>query len=307
MSFFLWSLYMDVLEYFPNNIRMCLLKEINSRNYKFLEEIRIRVNRPIILKFNNEIRKLEYIITTEDILRILEYITENSMYSYQKQICEGYITLRGGHRVGISGNVVVENDKVININYIYSLNFRISKEIIGVANEISKYIYENGNVNNTLIISSPGAGKTTILRDLIRILSEYKTTGVVDERGEIAAMYKNIPQNNLGLQVDILNNIPKSIGMKMLIRSMAPEVICADEIGTKEDIEAIKYAVTSGVKGIFTAHGDSIESITHNPILRELINSNLIENIIILNKNDRKNIKYINNIKKNIDFQAKIV
>ena len=298
---------MDVLEYFPNNIRMCLLKEINVRNYKSLEEIRIRVNRPIILKFNNGLKKPEYIITTEDILRILEYITENSMYSYQKQICEGYITLRGGHRVGISGNVVVENDKVININYIYSLNFRISKEIIGVANEISKYIYENGNVNNTLIISSPGAGKTTILRDLIRILSEYKTTGVVDERGEIAAMYKNIPQNNLGLQVDILNNIPKSIGMKMLIRSMAPEVICADEIGTKEDIEAIKYAVTSGVKGIFTAHGDSIESITHNPILRELINSNLIENIIILNKNDRKNIKYINNIKKNIDFQAKIV
>ena len=115
-------------------------------------------------------------------------------------------------------------------------------------------------------------------------------------------MYKNVPQNNLGLQVDILNNIPKSIGMKMLIRSMSPEVICADEIGTKEDIEAIKYAVTSGVKGIFTAHGNSLEGIKHNPILKELIKENLIEKMIILDKNDRKNIKYINNINKNIDF-----
>ena len=298
---------MDILEYFPDNIKINLYKYINENNYKALEEIRIRVNRPIMLKFNNYFQQVNYIINTEDILRIMEYITENSIYSYQKQICEGFITLKGGHRVGISGNVVVENEKVININYIYSLNFRISKEIIGVAEKITKYVYENGNIKNTLIISPPGAGKTTILRDLIRILSEYRTIGIVDERGEIAAMYKNIPQNNLGLQVDILNNVPKSIGMKMLIRSMSPDVICADEIGTKEDIEAIKYAVTSGVKGIFTAHGDSLEDIKRNPILSELIRENLIEKIIILDKNDRKNIKYINNLNKDIDFQAKMV
>ena len=232
----------------------------------------------------------------------MQKITENSLYSYQKQISEGYITLKGGHRVGISGNVVMENEKVININYIYSLNFRIANEIIGTSNEVFKKIYNNGNILNSLILSPPGAGKTTLLRDLIRNISEFKTVGVVDERGEIAAMYKNVLQNNLGLQVDILNNIPKSIGMKMLIRSMAPEVICADEIGTKEDVEAIKYAVTSGVKGIFTAHGDNIETLKKNPILKELLKENLIEMIIILDKENRKNIKYINNINKNIDF-----
>lgn len=196
----------------------------------------------------------------------------------------------------------MEDDKVININYIYSLNFRIAKEIIGTSNEIFKQIYNNGNVLNTLIISLPGAGKTTILRDLIRNLSQYKTVGVVDERGEISAMYKNEPQNNLGMQVDILNNIPKSLGMKMLIRSMAPEIVCADEIGTEDDIKAIKYAVTSGVKGIFTAHGDNLEYIKKNPILKELLKENIIQLIIILNKENRKDVKYINNIDKNIDF-----
>ena len=290
---------MEILEYFPLHIKNELSKYINSNK---IEEIRVRNQRPIVFKFNNGLVKTEYIVKTEDILEIMQKITENSLYSYQKQISEGYITLKGGHRVGISGNVVMENEKVININYIYSLNFRIANEIIGTSNEVFKKIYNNGNILNSLILSPPGAGKTTLLRDLIRNISEFKTVGVVDERGEIAAMYKNVLQNNLGLQVDILNNIPKSIGMKMLIRSMAPEVICADEIGTKEDVEAIKNTVTSGVKGIFTAHGDNIETLKKNPILKELLKENLIEMIIILDKENRKNIKYINNINKNIDF-----
>ena len=282
---------LDILDYFPNYIKQELYNCINNNKEKLLEEIRIRVNKPIILKFNDGPQKINYNIQTEDILKIMQFITENSIYSYQKQICEGFITLKGGHRVGISGNVVTENEKVININYIYSLNFRIAKEIIGASNSILDSVYKNGKVYNTLIISPPGAGKTTILRDLIRNLSQYKTIGVVDERGEIAAMYKNVPQNNKGLQVDILNNVPKSIGMKMLIRSMAPEVICADEIGTQDDIEAIKFAVTSGVKGIFTAHGDNIQNIKQNPILSELLDKNLIEKVIVLNKeNERRNI-----------------
>ena len=281
----------DILDYFPVRIGQAIKNTFNKQNSKTLEEIRIRVSKPIILKLNNKDIIMEYKISTQDILEIIEKITENSIYSYQKQICDGFITLKGGHRVGISGNIVMENNKVININYIYSLNFRISRQILGVSNKIINEVIEGEKVNNTLIVSPPGAGKTTLLRDLIRIMSKDKTVGLVDERGEIAAMYKNEPQNDIGLKVDILSNVSKPIGMKMLVRSMAPEVICADEIGTKEDVEAIKYAVTSGVKGIFTAHGDSLESIKDNPILKELLELNLIDKVIILQKNDREHIQ----------------
>lgn len=282
---------MNILEYFPNKIVQAILNSINEKEIETLEEIRIRVSKPIILKLANKEIIVEYIVTTQDILEIVEKITENSMYSYQQQICSGYITLKGGHRVGISGNVVMEENKVINVNYIYSLNFRIARQIIGVAEKVVNEVMKNDEISNTLIISKPGAGKTTILRDLIRIISKTKTVGVVDERGEIAAMYKNEPQNDLGIKVDILSNISKSFGIKMLVRSMSPDVIVADEIGTKEDIEAIKYAVTSGVKGIFTAHANNIEDIKKSPILKELLDLNLIDKIIILDKNNRENIE----------------
>lgn len=282
---------MNILEYFPNKIVQAILNSINEKEIETLEEIRIRVLKPIILKLANKEILTEYIVTTQDILEIVEKITENSMYSYQQQICSGYITLKGGHRVGISGNVVMEENKVINVNYIYSLNFRIARQIIGVAEKVVNEVMKNDEISNTLIISKPGAGKTTILRDLIRIISKTKTVGVVDERGEIAAMYKNEPQNDLGIKVDILSNISKNLGIKMLVRSMSPDVIVADEIGTKEDIEAIKYAVTSGVKGIFTAHANNMEDIKKSPILKELLDLNLIDKIIILDKNNRENIE----------------
>ena len=284
---------MNVLEYFPCRIGQVIKENLSEEELKVLEEIRIRCCRPVVLKLRNNDKILNYIISTQDILEIVEKITENSMYSYQKQLCSGYITLKGGHRVGISGNVVMEEDKVININYIYSLNFRIARQIIGVSEKILSEVINNDNIYNTLIISPPGAGKTTILRDLIRNISKIKTVGVVDERGEITAMYKNEPQNDMGLKVDILSNVSKAIGMKILVRSMVPDLICADEIGTKEDIEAIKYAITSGVKWIFTAHGDSVENIQKSPILKELLELNIIDKIIILNKKDRDRLSII--------------
>src|SRR5699024_5950028 len=114
--------------------------------------------------------------------------------------------------------------------------------------------------------------------------------GIVDERGEIAAMYKGTPQNDVGKRTDILDNISKDKGLKMLIRAMCPQVVVADEIGTKEDIEAIKYAVTSGVKGIFTAHGGNLDDVLLNPILKELYNLNIIERTILISSNREINL-----------------
>ena len=188
---------------------------------------------------------------------------------------------------GITGNAVMKDGKVANINYISSLNFRIAKQVIGASNKVIKYIIneEENSVYSTLIVSPPGAGKTTILRDLIRKISNgieqigYQgiNVGVVDERGEIAAMYRGSPQNDVGMRTDVLDNVSKSVGLSMLIRSMAPKVIAADEIGNKDEIKPIMYAVCSGVKGIFTAHGASVEDVKNNPTLNDVLSSMWLE------------------------------
>lgn len=285
----------QVLHYFPLEIYLQitnLIKE-NEELAEAIEEIRIRTDKPITIKVKDSNRILKHKVTQEEVLRIFERICENSVYSYKKQICEGFITIKGGHRIGITGNVVMEDNKVININYISSLNFRIARQKLECSNEALKYIIniEENNIFNTLIVSPPGCGKTTMLRDLIRKLSngvkeinfKGKTVGVVDERGEIAAMYKGIPQNDVGLRTDVIDNISKDKGMRMLVRSMAPEIITCDEIGSKQDVEAINYAICSGVKGIFTAHGGNIEEIGLNPELADLLKKNVFEKIIFLN------------------------
>ena len=267
-----------ILRVIPRNIA-------NTLDSDNLEEIRIRINRNMILKYRDREEILEYVPTQRDILSMFQVFCDNSIYSYQNQICNGFITLMGGHRVGITGNIAMKDGVVSNINYISSLNIRIAKEILGASDQILTEVLKNGNINNTLIVSPPGCGKTTILRDLIRNLSNLGyTVSLIDERGEIAAMYKGIPQNDVGLRTDVLDNVTKALGMTMAIRSMAPQIIATDEIGSKDDIEAINYGICSGVKGIFTAHGNSIEELKLNTNLGRIYEEKIFNKIIFLEK-----------------------
>lgn len=284
----------DILRYFPNRTYQ-IFSNLFQENVKLIDEvqeIRIRANRPIILKLRERDLMLQYDIQQNEILQIVERICENSIYAYKNQICEGFITVRGGHRIGITGSCVIENGKIINVKYISSLNFRIAREVLNCSTRILREVIdvENKTIFNTIIVAPPGKGKTTVLRDLIRRLSNGideinfrgKVCGVVDERGEIAAMYKGVPQNDVGIRTDIIENVDKYKGIHMLIRTMAPEIVACDEIGSKQDVDAIHYALFSGVKGIFTMHGRNIEDIKNNKQVYELVENREIQKVIFL-------------------------
>lgn len=154
----------NIVKYFPDEISQIIneyfMQDEEEKN-RSIEEIRLRVDKPIQLKFNKFEKILQKNASQESILRTIQYVCDNSIYSYQKQICEGFITVRGGHRIGITGNCVIENNKVTNINYISSLNFRIAKEIKGASNKLLKYVLnlEKNNIYTTLIVSPPGVRK----------------------------------------------------------------------------------------------------------------------------------------------------
>ena len=295
----------EIFKYLTENIKNEIIKFLNQneKQAENLQEIRIRSNKPIILKIGQATKIIKYITSQGEVLEIFEKICDNSVYSYKKQICEGFITIKGGHRIGITGSCVMEENKVININYVSNLNFRIAREKIDCSNSLLEYVLdiENKKIYNTLLVSPPGCGKTTILRDFIRKISngikeiefEGKTVGVVDERGEIAAMYKGVPQNDIGIRTDVIDNITKAKGMQMLVRSMAPEIITCDEIGGEEDIEAINYAICCGIKGIFTAHGGNLEEISLNPVISEIYNKNIFERIVFLDKEIKGKIEKV--------------
>lgn len=264
-------------------------ERISLENIDFaqLQEIRMRVGQPVILLYKGQ-EKILPVIGREEVRETLEYISNYSLYAYEYEMRQGFITIEGGHRVGVAGKIVMEAGRIKNLKYISSVNIRVAHEIKGCADKVFPYITADSQMLHTLIISPPRCGKTTILRDMIRQVSDGNrfvtgvSIGIVDERSEIGACYMGIPQNNLGMRTDILDCCPKAEGMMMLIRSMAPQVVAVDEIGAGEDVQAIEYAMHCGCKMLATAHGMSMEEIQKKPLFSKLINEKKFDRYIVL-------------------------
>ena len=274
-----------ILARLPNYIREPLMAmPLDIRNT--LEEIRIKINHPVLIITGGSeitVRPSEP-VTAKTLDIILNNLMNYSIYAYEEELAKGYVTIEGGHRVGICGRVVKNESNITLIKDISSLNIRRSRELIGISGKILDLISDikTGNISNTLIISPPKCGKTTLIRDIARSLSyQGFRVGICDERSEIAGCFDGIPSYDLGPRTDILDCCPKAKGMIMLIRSMSPDVIITDEIGRPEDVYAIEESLNAGVKIITTIHGRTYEDVVFSSV-GKLIKNNTFDNLLFL-------------------------
>lgn len=286
---------------FPTSIR----PRMRKINWDGLEEIRVRIGWPVELIYGNHnewLGNYDSMVDRQCLDEMLNYITGYSIYAMDEEIKQGYITFSGGHRIGITGHATYEalrgskESKITNIVDIGGLNIRIAHERKGCAEKIVPYLRKEDSIYNTLIFAAPGVGKTTYLRDVIRILSDGSTQHedvpqqnglkicVIDERSEIAACVDGKPQNDLGKRTDVLDGCPKEIGMKMVLRSMSPHVIAVDEIGKEEEFALLEQMRCSGVKVLGSIHAGDMDEVLRNPMIRKSVETGAIERFVELKR-----------------------
>lgn len=271
--------YGEIISIFPPDMRRCFF----SVNLKKAQEIRLILGQPVVVQYCDG----DYFISKKGVLsrvasncvnitrKDFEYITERisqaSLYSVKDELKKGYITISGGHRIGLAGTAVLDNNQVDFIKNISAMNIRIANEVLGCGNSIAYEILKDG-LKNALIISPPGCGKTTLLRDIIRVLSEKgHHIGIADERCEIAGMHEGLSGFNIGPKTFVMEACPKAYAMECLLRTMAPDIIATDELGRDEDVKAVYDAINSGVTVIATAHGKNIEQLLLRDVFKKLI------------------------------------
>lgn len=293
----------EILDFMPPNIGS-IVKSIPRGLLSNMEEVRLRLGKPLMIcgdgwdsyidLYGQPVKDSHssYIITKNDIKRATETIQSFSVYSVSEELKNGYITIPGGHRIGVAGRVLLKDGDIRTIKDISFINYRVARTILGAGDKVMKYLLDDtGCMYNTIIISPPQCGKTTLLRDIVRQLSngiaelkiKGKKIGLVDERSELAACFMGEPKNDVGIRTDVLDACPKAQGIIIMIRSMSPEIIATDEIGRPEDADALLDAANAGVKIIATMHGRDLEDL-YKKIELKKIHNNLFERIIILGR-----------------------
>ena len=294
----------EILDYLAPAVRRSI-ERLGADLWSRTEEIRLRRERPLSLVTDTGDVWLSpqglptseptaaYVVSGEDTRKTISLVSQGSVYALEEEFRNGFVTIPGGHRVGLAGRALLDGGRLRTITHVAGLSFRLSREVRGVARPVlSRVLSGSRRPRSSLIISPPGCGKTTFLRDLIRLLSDGQPefgspglrVGLVDERSEVAACYEGVPQRDVGLRTDVLDACPKAEGVFLLLRAMSPEVVAADEIGRPEDAFALHEAAGAGAAVIATAHGTCPEDLARRPMLRQLLESGLFEVFVVLSR-----------------------
>lgn len=292
----------ETLKYIPQKFRVPLTSISED-----IQELRLRINRPFGVTILGQEKYLTkngslsqnpndgLVCTKQDISQCFDFVCNHSVHSYAKELSQGYITIEGGNRVGLCGTYIYKNNEIHTIKDISSINFRIANQVIGSAETLFKMM-DFSSPKGLLLVGKPLSAKTTIIRDLSRLISSKYKISIVDERSEIASIYNGVPQNNVGIRTDVFNDYPKDIAIINAVRTMSPDIILCDEIGTLQDFKAIKRGGICGVKFICTSHADSIAQIMKNENFKDILNTGAFDYIALLGSGD--------NFGKIIDFKS---
>ena len=289
----------QIIRLFPPAVRGGLEKSgIFSRG---LEEIRVRVNEylmfrtaegELFLRGSHLLKEADascFRPGPDDMEQMCTFMCRYSIYAYEEEMRQGFLTVEGGHRIGISGQVLTEEKRIRRIYPVSYLNIRIAAEHKGCAESVFPYLHKKNDFYNTLILSAPGSGKTTLLRDVVRIASDGtrgfagKNVSLVDERSEIAGCIRGIPQNEIGVRTDVLDGCPKAEGMMLMVRSMSPELLAVDEIGGEADLNALRYALRCGCRAVGTIHSRDMSELRDKPGFRICLEEKLFSRYVELN------------------------
>ena len=250
-----------------------------AANMDQLEEIRLRVGQPLLLRYSYSERMVTPRLSALDLEETLRRACKHSVYACGEEIRCGFITLEGGHRMGICGQGVMQNAQLHTIKNISSMNIRIARSVAGFADRVRTM-----PKGSTIILGPPGSGKTTLLRALIVKLSDCwgQTVALADERGEVAAASEGVPRLYTGKRTDVMSHVPKSEAVMLMLRAMAPQWIAVDEITAPNDIASIEYACHCGIHLLATAHAETTEDLLRRPLYQELMKRQIFTDAIVL-------------------------